>query len=1685
MAFAHVQDSTATFAPGPAGTQTNLINGAAAGNLVVVTIASSGVALSTLTDSASNSYTVIDQVVHSGGFVLSVWYSVVGTGGNLLITGTFTGNTNEGAAMAANEYSFPVHASISIDSHVNANGTSTAPATGNITPAASDLLFGTLSKLGFAIPESITPGGGTNVRQSLAAGASENYPGLLIQDLLNNSTSPTVFSGTMTSDPWDAIGVAFTATPTSILPSPLAVPTNHAAGTTIALTGTSTSWVSGTTVFALSGVLGVALVGSPIITSPTAATIVVTTGATTGNVTVSDGTLTGYFTVSSASLSVAPPGVGANTATTITATGTNTIWLSEPGSPPLFSAAGVSGAVVSGIAITNDTAATLTLTTGAATGTATLTDTSTASTSTIGVFASPPGIASSPTFVPANLTGFTLALTGTDTTWTPGTPGSPTLSISGVTGVSKVSQHIISATSATLVITTGTTTGTLTISDGSYSGTVAIVHAAVVSNTYVGRSGQAYFFTSDTVGVPTLGGLLAPVTAVNSNPTISVNGNSITLATGASTATSFGPLWSNTTHNCPFVAYQMLCGSVASVVVQAGGSAYTSPVATPTGGGGTGLVLGTPTLLNGVIAAIAVGTPGTGYTHGDSVRVIDSTGAGSGFVGHSTVSGGAVASIVVENGGSNYSTGHLTANFSTDNSNPSNGDVVLTAPTIGNGGIVNGVIGTVPVISPGLNYTSAPTIAITGGGTGAVAVPIMSGPASTDVVTYSASANWLATAAGGVGAASSAPMLNYAGQIEPAFNAPRTMRLGMNVVGPQGYGGAYAKNQNWLNQIQANWHGANPPAVTISDSTGILATAVGIVNSSGVVTGYTVTCGGVGYTAPTGLVAAPPSGVTAIVGSITLSGGVITGIAPGSTSGSGYAGSTIDGRPIAINSAVNAANASTSGKPTAFGCFADASHGQANAIDTQGLPDQSGTWTFVADEANPASPMVVSVYVAGTTTFVSGTITHGPIVAGVEIGKKWTFSVVRTSNKWELQLWLNLSGPTSAASAPWTLSNEFLTAPVRGSGASVVPDRAHPMAPDINLVNWLSTPNGHSLLRIFPFGPFAWGNNVVDASDLRSATDFTWGDGAQRNTNIVVTAIRAYRIWGGSSGWFSPYIWTNQAYPGTFPTSGLTSGQISSAWGATTPPLYYWVPPGNVSVNNVDWMTQGGNIQSVAAEFTTAAPHGRKTGQQFTIPDNSLTRAVPTLDANNGGAPVTAEFHNYTPTVYVTGESSFAILFPGTTHVTLGPHCSNVSGSNVANFTSTFPFPPNGVNGGFALPYEAVAAIVAAIPGCDLHTFVPTFGTDACYTQIAQTLLAGLPAGRKLYLQYVNEHWNSYSADFNNMYIMASLLSTGTAGVRIQNSADFYTWGASHAHSVFFSIFNAAGRGADLVRIFGGQWQNTTIASAIIGFANLYNGSSPAPAVPIRIDGMMIAPYMGIANDTMISAAAASTYSNYPGSIKSRCTTPWTMGMFLDFYRHYLLYVTSTLMANDLAVNSTFNLALAGQTAVPFLMGYEASVAGGCPGLVSTTNWLMRAFISHDMFFHSNFTDVNAGYYAGLQAGGLVAANVYVVCQARFAEGSSATIQGNDDSAGDVLWGCATWEGMAAGRGDGSLDGSGNATVNLSFNATGQPQDLNNVSPKMQSWRDWVAAVPAAAVRSAKRWFPGLSSRTTRRRRRR
>ena len=92
--------------------------------------------------------------------------------------------------------------------------------------------------------------------------------------------------------------------------------------------------------------------------------------------------------------------------------------------------------------------------------------------------------------------------------------------------------------------------------------------------------------------------------------------------------------------------------SVAGFTGIVGGSGYTSPTVTLSAGGGSGATA-TATVSGGVITAITVVTPGSGYTSAPTVAITDTTGTGAGATA-TLASTGSIATVTLTNPGSGY-----------------------------------------------------------------------------------------------------------------------------------------------------------------------------------------------------------------------------------------------------------------------------------------------------------------------------------------------------------------------------------------------------------------------------------------------------------------------------------------------------------------------------------------------------------------------------------------------------------------------------------------------------------------------------------------------------------------------------------------------------------------------------------------------------------------------------------------------------------------------------------------------------------------------------------------------------------------------------------------------------------------------------------------------------------------------
>ena len=379
------------------------------------------------------------------------------------------------------------------------------------------------------------------------------------------------------------------------------------------------------------------------------------------------------------------------------------------------------------------------------------------------------GIAATLTITPAGVTTDTVTLSdgGKGGTWSP----------------SAIVAWVASGAAKTVTYTAATT-GTIAISATSVDGAtvtnspLSLSSCAVAVDAYVTKYGKLLIFGTNSATLTANGNYVpAIVTAANSAPTIEVNGDVIQI----------GPAtWMSSKLDSPFVAYLLQCGSVESIAFTNGGTtSYTAPTITAT----NGVTVGTPVLASGILA-YTITNAGSGYTTSFSIAVPGNPSGGAytqqAWAWVKVVSG-SVTSVVPLTGSSlAYGTGY-SGTLTGVTLNGGSGTGLTVSCTIGN------YIQSAPVTNPGSELTAPPTFTITDGtGAGAAAVAVMSGPLSTDVLTYSASSGWLTTKVNSTSGLlrlprPTAPVTNWVGQLEGptgrmlGFTATPTMLVGGNV----------------------------------------------------------------------------------------------------------------------------------------------------------------------------------------------------------------------------------------------------------------------------------------------------------------------------------------------------------------------------------------------------------------------------------------------------------------------------------------------------------------------------------------------------------------------------------------------------------------------------------------------------------------------------------------------------------------------------------------------------------------------------------------------------------------------------------------------------------------------------------------------------------------------------------------
>ena len=587
----------------------------------------------------------------------------------------------------------------------------------------------------------------------------------------------------------------------------------------------------------------------------------------------------------------------------------------------------------------------------------------------------------------------------------------------------------------------------------------------------------------------------------------------------------------------------------------------------------------------------------------------------------------------------------------------------------------------------------------------------------------------------------------------------------------------------------------------------------------------------------------------------------------------------------------------------------------SNGIDgfqsSNGVPSLYGTWTLIYDDSQAGT--------ANATTLSLSTGNNANMAfsqsSSTTSGNTTTITYSQAQAKYNAtnlsaDLSLNVSQPTTTNSTgSWNISNLFIIPPNNPSAtrASLM---ANPLAMDANVRKWLVSSKNQTpaALRFMDANATSGISNYQLAADLPDPSWFAWGgvkvpssfpynsDGAGNNTSYGTITFTQYRPYITNPALGSTASGGNNTYNWAISGKVYLTSEWAENWGITTSDGngYYLDMTSSTALlnsNGAAFLPYVGALGGwFAVELVSEYAHGLRTGDfidtllNFTFPNITTTTSTAYLDYNTTNA-----------VVYVTSPTTIVVLVAcNGTGSTLGQIASSPGGS-VAKSPTTFspyptatytlPAPP-------VLPFEFDAA-TASLLRSNLWISVPRWASDQCSAAIASKIAAYLAPGLKVYVEYMNEHWNTWTINSWTAGVLSTLVSYLPPGTQIGNyytvpegaaplsSDQFYTIQAARHHDIWASTFAALGRESDVVRVFGAQGSAASVQNTIVATATQYG---------IPIDALAIALYSQVPDDPTFTAAV--TPAGGPAS-SGFAAGNWPIGAFADLCRHSTYYNTS------------------------------------------------------------------------------------------------------------------------------------------------------------------------------------------------
>jgi hypothetical protein len=709
----------------------------------------------------------------------------------------------------------------------------------------------------------------------------------------------------------------------------------------------------------------------------------------------------------------------------------------------------------------------------------------------------------------------------------------------------------------------------------------------------------------------------------------------------------------------------------------------------------------------------------------------------------------------------------------------------------------------------------------------------------------------------------------------------------------------------------------------------------------------------------------------------------------------------------------------------------------SNTVDSQLAVTPLGTYTFVADESNPASPMTVSLISLLSSpnngVITGGLVNSGTLTGGVLVGRTWQWNVQLKSNHthWNLGLAIEFTGPGSGVQTNTLVqAGAVLTRPLKG-GAPQTPNRTNLACPDQQFVASLTSTNGHTPFS-FRGGDCTWssdGNSAVgNWANAQNLNWFSWAPNTQSGatTNIggaprtmTVTEVRPYSLAT------SPNIYFPDSYGGLATSS---SGNAAGAYQYAPSSINFWTNAvGGATASYAMFEA----VCNVNHGFTTGQCLGQSTGINWTGASSTI-QFTNTNGAQNAGGDFVA-LANYNNVVWVTGPKTFMTTFYWGVSGGIGNCTSDNTGLNIG-MTEQAP-------DANSVPAAVMAAAAGALRIQRLVLEIPMGWSTADASSLVLSALQYYPGCPEIVLELGNEAWSAQTQGQYYLGALANLFGIGTGSFYWG-----YVWRSDQIRTAVKTAVTAAGYTTKISLALVTQAASPSVTT---GYATAAN------SLGISADYVLTSGYDNIPTDSTIQTAG----------------TTWAVGSMVDLHRWYLAY--STTLNGPSGIIQGHITAAATIPGKPLVACYEGSLQSQIAH--GTTS---QGALSHDAWYHPNTYDAFNTHMSVYQTNGNNWFTLTYYCNNP--NGASPNVN---------RWMLYSWAGQAAGRGNGTGGGVVNQFATAQGGSPGDghshdgPDGINtygNDSVLAQAFLDWASAAnPAPAMRLTsvtRRWFPGLRS---------